>query len=194
MDKKLRLVHLDISMDDDISGVSFVALVDDPATQSNFMAFNSHSQIMFKVDNEEQRIVSGVLMLADTPIYRNDSNGEYMVQFSKKSIKNMVLKLFRDGKTANVNKMHDPMQVTDNVYMFESFIIDTDRMSKPKGFDYVTNGSLFGSYKVDNEDVWNDIKEGKFKGFSIEGNFIEEQFSKFSEASLIEQIKNILLS
>ena len=56
--------------------------------------------------------------------------------------------------------------------MFESFIVDERRgISAPKGFDNATQGSWFGSYKVDNQEVWNKIKAGEFLGFSVEGMF-----------------------
>ena len=194
MEKKLRIINLDVSMEDMESGVTFVALVDRPATESNFLAFSKNVNHEFKVVNEEKRIISGVLMLADTPIYRNDKHGEYMVQFSKDSVANMVRKFFRDGNTSNVNKEHNLSRIADGVYMIESFIIDTERMTAPKGFESVTNGSWFGSYKVDNDEVWNEVKEGKFRGFSIEGNFIEAQFSASKEDGLLEQIIAILKS
>ena len=68
--------------------------------------------------------------------------------------------------------MHDPSQLVDGVYMFESFIINSQRMPAPEGFEDLPDGSWFGSYKVDNEAVWNEIKAGTFKGFSVEGMFI----------------------
>jgi hypothetical protein len=32
-------------------------------------------------------------------------------------------------------------------------------------------GTWFGVYKVENEDVWNKVKDGSFRGYSIEGMF-----------------------
>ena len=194
MERKLKVINLDVSLEDLQSGVSFVALVGDPATQSNFLTFAENKPLKFEIQNEEKRIVTGVLMLADTEIYRNDLHGEYLIKFSKSSIFNMVRKFFRDGNTGNVNKMHDPAKPVNDVYMIESFIIDTERMAKPKGFENVPDGSWFGSYKVDNEDVWNEIKSGTFKGFSIEGNFIEQMFSVSKEERILAEIEKILNS
>jgi uncharacterized protein YrrD len=48
--------------------------------------------------------------------------------------------------------------------------------------------------KVDNEDVWNDVKSGKIKGYSIEGRFSDSMDLKAieEENELIEKIKQIL--
>ena len=38
----------------------------------------------------------------------------------------------------------------------------------PKQFDDVPDGSWFASYYVENDEVWNQVKDGTFKGFSVE--------------------------
>ena len=144
----------------------------------------------FKTVDQERRIVSGALMLADTPIYRRDDiYGEYQVVFTPDTIEKIVNKFFKNGNQANVNGMHNQNFVIDGVYMFESFIIDKSRGIKaPKGFENIPEGSWFGSFKVDNEQIWNDyVKSGVFKGFSVEGMFNQsltptEDFSEVMQA------------
>jgi len=146
----------------------------------------------FAIQDEEERIVSGALMLADTPIYRNDGNGEYYVVFTKDTIKKIAQKYFKKGYQNNVNLMHDSGQVMEGVTMFESWIVDEKRGIKPmKGFEDVKDGSWFGSFKVENDDVWNMIKEGKVKGFSVEGifNYMKD---KSTEEKMMENIIEIL--
>jgi len=148
----------------------------------------------FKVQSEERRIITGALMVADLPIYRyNESIGEFYVTFDKPTIEKIVQKFFKYGNTSNVNKMHNPNMQIDGVYMFESFIIDSERGIKvPDGFDGITEGSWFGSYKIDNEDVWqNFIKTGEFKGFSVEGLFDMEIQNKSIEQEIVDIIDEI---
>lgn len=155
---------------EDGGGVDFVALVDSPATQHNWMAFKDRQ--LFKA-NEEKRIISGALMVAGMPIYRRDEErGEYYVVFSSDTIAQIRDNFFRLGHTSRVNQMHTD-EKAHGVYMVESFIIDSERGIKtPEGFDELPEGSWFGSYKVENDAIWNDfIKTGKFKGFSVEGVF-----------------------
>jgi len=169
----LPIYALEISTDlNDQSEVDFVALVDNPAIQRNFLAFNEQKQFKFEIQSEEKQIISGPLMLADTPIYRNDKNGEYYVTFSPQTIEQIVQKFFQKGFQNNVNLMHDANQQVQGVTMFESFIVDPSRGISPmKGFEDAPSGSWFGSFKIDNPSVWEDIKAGKFSGFSVEGLF-----------------------
>ena len=99
---KLPLYKMFIA--DDFEGeeeVDFVALVESPAIQRNFLAFAEHTQeeggtkLTFAVQDEEQRIVSGPLMIADLPIYRKDEEGEYYVLFTAEEIKKIVQRFFK---------------------------------------------------------------------------------------------------
>lgn len=188
MDRKLPIWRLGLKN----GGIDFVALVDEPATQENFIAFTKQHPLKFLATDTDQHIVSGPLMVADLLIFRRDpDHGEHYVFFDADTIKNTVLNFFEKGLTSAVNLMHlDQAQVAD-CFMFESFIIDSKRgIMTPKGFDELPDGSWFGSYKINNEAVWNEfIKTGEIKGFSIEGFFAYEQPD---EKELIEKINNIL--
>lgn len=179
MRKDLPCFLIDIKEDDfDESGVDFVALVDRPAIERDFIAFNKTKQLF--VTNEEQRIVSGPLMIADLQIYRNSkAEGEHYVVFNRKSIFKIVQKYFRKGFISNVNLMHDPTSEQDGIYIIESFIIDSEKgINTPKGHDKLTDGSWFASFKVDNDNVWNRIKDGTYKAFSVEGLFEKYEYKE----------------
>ena len=55
--------------------------------------------------------------------------------------------------------------------MLESYIIDKERGICPNEFASAPDGSWVVSYKVNNLDVWNKIKSGEVKGFSVQGLF-----------------------
>jgi hypothetical protein len=197
---KLPLYKMFIA--DDIEGeeeVDFVALVESPAIQRNFLAFAEHSEdevtnkLTFAVQDEEQRIVSGPLMIADLPIYRRDEDGEYYVMFTGEQIKKIVQRFFKKGYQAKVNIEHG--KKADGVYMFESYIIDRERgVNPPTGFEDVANGSWFGSFKVENDKLWCEVKAGNFKGFSVEGLFRYEKAGMIvqKEEQIMAQIFKIL--
>lgn len=192
MEKKLPIYKLVIKDDDEKSGVNFVALVDEPAIQTDFYYFNK--QMKFAAD-AERRIITGPLMLADLPIYRrNESMGEFYVMFDKMQIEKICMKFMRNGFGDNVNQMHDSNKQVDGVYMFESFITDSQRgILAPAQFGKVPDGSWFGSYKVDNEDVWNNfIKTGEFKGFSVEGMFDLIPVQETLESKILSIIDSII--
>ena len=196
MEKDLPIYELRIDENDDSTvEVDFVALVDRPAIGRSFLAFNDQHRQTFAIQDEEQRIISGPLMLADSPIYRNDDRGEYYVTFTKDTIKQIAQKFFRKGYQNNVNLMHDDGEMLVGLTMFESFITDEKRGIKPMAaFADVPDGSWFGSFKVDNDGAWNLIKDGKVKGFSIEGVFNYRKQETIDEKSekLWSQILDIL--
>jgi hypothetical protein len=182
-------------LDSDLQ-VEFVSFVDKPAIDRNFLAFKN--QLRFSID-PEKHIVSGPAMLADMLIYRNDPQGlgEYYTTFDKEAIMSIVQKFFKKGFVQNFNLMHDSSNKQAGITVFESFITDEVRGIKPmKGFDDAKDGSWFISAKVENEEVWNKIKDGTVKGFSIEGIFkhIPVTMQKLSADIAVEKIKAILAS
>lgn len=150
--------------------VSFVALVDKPAIERNFMAFKNQ-RLEFAI-NEEKRIISGPAMIADQLIYRKDENGEYNVFFSPDTVRDIALKFFKKDYQKNLNLFHDPNLSLQGVTIFESFVSDTSRgIQGMKGYEDLPDGTWFISAKVENDEVWQAIKGGQVKGFSVEGIF-----------------------
>lgn len=165
--------------------VSFVALVDKPAIEKNFMTF-ANQQLHFKFD-AEKRIISGPAMVADTLIYRRDQTGEYNVFFSASTIKEIALKFAKKGYAKNLNMFHDPNLPADGVTIFNSFVSDKSIGIMPMaGFEDLPDGSWFISAKVENDEIWNKIKAGEVKGFSVEGNFSVINGEKDKQGYLIE--------
>lgn len=171
--KKLPIIYLTID-DDDEAGVDSIALVDEPAIERHWMAFSKQpKRHTFEITNVEKRVISGPLMIADFPIYRRDEEGnEYYVVFDSDTIRKIVYKFMKEGRTNSVNEMHETY--IDGVFMFESFIIDKNKRT-PEGFEELTDGSWFGSFKVENDEVWEQVKDGTFKGYSVEGLFKEDR-------------------
>lgn len=147
----------------------------------------------FNIQNPEQRIVTGALMIADLPIYRRDGDEEYYVTFSAAEIKKIVQRFFKKGYQSRVNVEHSTP--VDGVFMFESYIIDREKgIMPPNGFEEVSDGSWFGSFKVENEKIWEEVKAGTFKGFSVEGLFRYQKTNKVitEEEQIMAQIFKIL--
>jgi hypothetical protein len=169
--------------------VDFIALVDLPAIERNFLAFNNKQS--FAV-NDEKRIISGPAMLADMPIYRrDDEHGEYYVTFSKETIYKIAQKFFQNDYHKNFNNQHQGGTLQD-ITVFESFIVDSSRGIAPmKGFEDVKDGSWFISAKVTNDEVWAKVKSGEFKGFSVEGMFAYGKKPKTPE-QVYAEIKELL--
>lgn len=186
--------------DSDELGVDYIALVDRPAVEKNWMAFNEGRKYEFMPMNKEKRLISGALMVADLPIYRRDETGEYYVVFDKEQIAKIAHRYFKNGYIKNVNLMHDDQRQVNGVYLVESMIIDKERgIQTPEGYPKLTEGSWFGTFKVDNDEIWNDyIKTGVFKGFSVEGAFAHRKLTDMPEdeiqkiADRIQSLKKLV--
>jgi len=185
-------LQIDPNADSELQ-VDYVALVDMPAIEKDFIAFDAQKQRLSFALNEDRHIISGAAMLAGVPIYRNDDQmGEYMVVFDAPTILQICQKFFAKGFNQNFNLMHDPAARVPGVCIFESFIVDSTRGIKPMaGFEDAKDGSWFISAKVDNPEIWQFIKEGKIKGFSVEGCFSYTK-QKMSEESMIAALRQLM--
>jgi hypothetical protein len=185
MDLPIYKLQIDASVESDLQ-VDYVALVDKPAIEKDFIAFNQNKPLQFAVINEDRHIISGAAMLADVPIYRRDEQmGEYFVVFDASTIFQIVEKFFSKGFNQNFNLMHDPEAKLPGVCVFESFIVDKSRGIQPMvGFEDAKDGSWFMSAKVNNEEVWQKIKSGTVKGFLVEGVFSYKKTPMSAEQTL----------
>jgi hypothetical protein len=154
---------------------------------------NKFQYLSFAIQSEDQRIISGPLMVAEQLIYRNNEKfGEHYVKFSAETIKSIAIKFAKKGYQANVNIMHDDGMKVEGVTMFESFLTDKNRGIQPmQGFEDVPDGSWFGSFYVENDKVWEAVKSGSLKGFSVEGLF-DYNIPKMTAEMAIEKINQLL--
>ena len=148
-----------------------ISLVDDPEVMSNFQAFDKqHIPQMYAIQDEEKRLVRGVVMRADFPIYRRDDKmGEYYIIYKADQIRIMAEKYLAESRQNDVNVMHRKDSDVDGVQMVQYFI-KGDGVSV-EGFDECADGFLFAEFHIINDDIWDEIKAGTYKGFSLEGVF-----------------------
>ena len=193
MENNTEILELIINEEDDDSGISFISLVDQPATEKLWLKFNKQQPLNFefKIQDEEKRIVSGYFIVSDLPIPRlNDANEKFFVVFKKDTINKIVNKFFKQGYSNKINLMHD--QEMDGVYLIESLIIDNERGSiAPKEFEKVPNGSWWGSLRVESNEIWSLIQQGKLRGFSVEGMFGQDKSRNIQE-KIINKIRDVI--
>ena len=156
---------------DEETGMFKISLVDDPAVMSNFQAFDATRKMqLYAIQDEDKRLVRGCIMRADFPIYRRDSKmGEYYIIYKADTIRAMAEKYLLEGRQNDVNLMHQDGSDVDGVQMVQYFIKGDG--IQVTGFDECADGSLFGEFHVVNDEVWDEIKAGTYKGFSLEGVF-----------------------
>lgn len=195
---KVPIYNITIEEDEFDLGLTKMSLVEYPAVNVPFLKFSENDIVKETFStNKDKKIVTSVALLADTPIKRIDDYGNlYYVVFNKEIIGKLVNKFFKDDliKSVNINHFED----TDKAYLIESYFVNEELGIKPKGI-HSTDGSWIVSYKILDDNLWNDIKEGKLNGFSVEiqayleeFNSINNKFYMLSKAILNEDFKELI--
>lgn len=175
-------------------GMKRMSLVSSPAVEYGFLKFSTERQpVRLSVHDEERRLIYGVLARANMPIYRADNLGEYFIVFSPEAIRLMAERYIAEGRANIFNLQHEDGSEVDGVRMVQWFIKDTQRGIAPAEFPDVEDGSLFGEFHVLNDEVWEGIRRGDFRGFSLEGFFgMEPADGIFSTEKVAEDVKDYL--
>lgn len=183
---------------DEKCGMLRISLVDDPAVQSNFVAFSKNQQprqLMYAVQDEDKRLVLGVVMRADFPILRrqpltDDKETEFYIIYKADTIRTMAEKYLAENRQNLVNIMHEKGSEVEGVQMVQYFIKGAGL--NPEGFDNIADGSLFAEFHVTNDEVWDAIKDGTYRGFSLEGLFdLEPETDKGFVQEVVDTLDGI---
>lgn len=179
---KLPIFEAVIGSVDD--GIIIVSLVEEPAVESDFVCFakdSAQQRQLFALKDSAERLITGCLMKADTPIYRNDNGYEYYIVFSKETIKTMAQKMLCDGTFKNVDIQHNNELLPQSALtLMEAYIKDSTKGIDPNFVD-VPDGSLMVTFKINDDKIWSECLDGDYlNGFSLEGFFETKQidFSK----------------
>ena len=176
--------------DEDQSGIEAISLVEFPAIEENFVALSKH-KIELKTMDEEKRLVVGLALVPDKKIYRNNGGFEYNITFSKDTVRKAAEKYLKSLKIHNATIEHE-MEV-DGVYLTESWIVEDVQKDKTALYDLnAPEGAWAVSMRIENDDVWEDVKAGKYLGFSIEGIFNENQGWDEEDLSVMNKINQLL--
>ena len=183
--------------DEDTDYIDAISLVNMPAIETDFMAFNSNkTQYTYsKAIGDKMEIIGPALI--KRLIYRWDpeTGKDYYVYFSEKTIKKLSYNYMKKLRLNNATIDHKTN--ADGISIVESWLIEDTQLDKSKiyGFD-LPKGTWMIKMKVDNAEVWERVKSGSLKGFSIECWMSENVINKLSVdvKSTEEQIKAVLNS
>jgi len=142
------------------------SFVSEPATEKEWLYFSKNKKQLNFYDNEKQ-IVTSVVMLANTPIYRNDDGYEYKLVFTPEAIKKMAFDYFSKNGFNKISIEHDGSVIEGSAILLESYFVD-DNKKAPEKFGVLPKGTWIVSYKVVDKKIWDMIKNKKLRGFSIE--------------------------
>ena len=188
----MRIVEL-ILADDEMTGIEAISVVENPAIEEDFIALKSEEIKLAEVD-KEKRILMGALLVHNKPIYRRKGEEEYYIYFSEETVRKASELFFMNSNQNNATLEHK--QKLDGMSVVESWIVEGSHdKSMNYGFNF-PKGTWVISMKVNNDEIWNKVKLGEVKGFSIEGYFADKyEMSLINEDQiLIDKIKEIILN
>lgn len=164
------------------SDIYAVSLVEEEAVESGFIALSKQKQPMdFKIHNEEKRMLYGVALRADFPIYRRYGEDEFYLTFDANAIERLVNKFMSNYGQKSFTIDH--MEPAEGIVITESWLVkDTENdKSNALGLENVSEGSWIIGCKINNDEIWQSIREGRWHGFSIESWIDMEEIEEFKK-------------
>jgi hypothetical protein len=166
-----------------------------------FIALSKDEPIQLKEVDKEKRILMGLVLEPNKPIYRNQNGEEFNIVFDEQTIEELSHSFIKLGYQKNSTIEHDVNQKIEGVSFVESWIVENPEIDKSTNFGFsYPKGSWMATMKVDNDDVWNNyVKTGKIQGFSVDALLSLEEvnlksiinMAKQEENSLIELLKDL---
>lgn len=175
MTKKLKKYRVGLN-----SETYAISIVESPAIEETLVALEEQKEIKVQLANEEKHMLYSAVLVPDKPIYRRNEDGdEFYVEFTKESIEHMSQQFFKDYKQNEITLDHET--TASDVTVVESWL--KSDLFKDKSVALGLNESLpigtwFVGMKVNQIDVWDRVKSGELRGFSVESLLRLEEFSK----------------
>lgn len=156
----------------DSSEIYNISLVEEPAIEVDYVAFDKDKEtkpnLKFIEDKQNEKfMILGPALIPDKNIYRNYDGNEFYVSFSAECIEKLSHNFIKNCYGAGCfTKDHESF--AQGCYLAESWIKTSENdKSVDYGFDCPI-GTWFVAAKIDSIELWDSIKKGERKGFSIE--------------------------
>lgn len=168
-----------------------ISLVECPAIESNFVLLSEEKPIQVCLEQDEKHMVFGAVLIPDKPIYRYNQEEEYYLRFPKETIEVLAHDYLQNDNIYSFTQQHKDN--ADGVSIIESWVKTSNNdKSVDLGID-APIGTWFVGAKIDNEEIWQGIKDGSMKGFSVESflNFDEIMMNKQENKMTEENLETI---
>ena len=160
----------ELVLEDETDGVFATSFVESGAIERDFVFFGK--EVNFQAVSDEKMLVAGPLLIPNKKIFRLDGEGKpYYVYFTPETIEKISRRFMKNKYNDSVTVEHD--KKVSGIHLTESWLVEMSSKDKSNIYGYtLPKGTWFGIYDVsDNPKVWEEVKKGIFKGFSIEGIF-----------------------
>ena len=171
----MEIIELVIDENEEFSGIEAISVVESPAIEEDFIALKDQEQIRLAEVSKEKRLLMGAALIPEKPIYRKSGDHEFYIYFSKDTVAKASQMFLKAGNQGQATLEHTEEKLS-GMTIVESWLVEDEVHDKSRkyGLD-MPLGTWMVAMKVDNDDIWNNyVKEGKVKGFSIEGYFADK--------------------
>lgn len=169
-----------------------ISMVDMPAIESDFVALEKQEEEKVQVflESNERHMVYGAALIPDKDIYRNNGEQEFYISFTKESIEKMSQEFMKEYRQNEVTLDHEEM--ANDITITESWLVEDSYKDKANALGInVPEGTWMVGMKVNQIDVWERVKSGELKGFSVESMISLEEFSKNDNNMSIEETNDM---
>lgn len=168
-----RIIELIIDEENEFSGIEAISVVENPAIEEDFIALKEHKEVKLAEVDKEKRILMGAALIPNKKIFRKGQEEDYYIFFSEDTVRKASELFLMNGNQNNSTLEHNIE--LNGMSVVESWIIEDEKKDKSRKYDFdLPVGTWMVSVKVNNDDVWNQVKAGEVKGFSIEGYFADK--------------------
>tara|TARA_R110001599_G_scaffold276528_2_gene477810 strand:+ start:189 stop:1040 length:852 start_codon:yes stop_codon:yes gene_type:complete len=186
--KTTSIVELVIDETSEELAIDCISLVSAPAIEQDFVFFGKEkNNLTFAKVDEDKRMLISPALIPDKQIFRHDpqTSSDYYVYFSKDTVRKASELYLKNNNHHKATQEHN--ERVSGVLTVESWIIEDPKMDKSTLYGFsLPKGTWMVKMRIDNEDLWKEIKSGNLKGLSIEGYFTDKM-EKMSEKTPTDQ-------
>ena len=168
-----EIPNVEMRITDENDSVNCISLVEKPAIESNFVHLSENS-IEMKIIDEEKRIVVGAVLIPDKKIYRDVNGKQFNMFFKADTIEQLAERYMEKHNISASTLEHD--ESATGVFTKEIWIVEDEKKDKQNlyGLNHPV-GTWMEVKKINNDEVWKGVKDGTYKGYSIEAGLKEYQ-------------------
>lgn len=176
-----------------------ISMVESPAIESDFVALSKEAEKRMFLASDERHMCYGAALIPDKDIYRNNGEQEFYISFTRESIEKMSQDFMKNYRQNEVTLDHEEM--ANDITITESWLVEDPYKDKANALGInVPQGTWMIGMKVNQIDVWERVKSGELKGFSVESMISLEDFTKQNSNNMNietnemfwDKLKNIL--
>jgi len=187
-------VYEAIFKEGETQGVYALSVVENPAMEDLWIALSEQpQQIEFAKVDDEKRLLLGAALIPNKKIYRNIDGNEFYITFSEQTIEKLAHEFFKNQSNNNSSLEHEVK--LEGMSVVEGWIVEDSKNDKSNAYgkEY-EKGTWVTMMKVDNNEVWEKVKSGDIKGFSIDAVLGLTKLNLKSEIKMTNEVKDSIVN